>query len=77
MRKIIKSFDRWLSKRLRVFESFQEPNCIIRLQYSQAQQDFSLDDELIHKGDLILELHLWNDHVPQIPASGQDLMWAV
>jgi len=29
------------------------------------------------RGDLIAELHLWNEHIPQIPANGPNLSWAV
>ncbi len=76
MRAVIRSFDRWLARRYGVFEFNQQPDCILRLQRTRAAHAMQLPEVSIQAGEPVLGLHLWNDHVPNLPATGPDLAWA-
>ncbi len=74
---IIKEFDRFLRWAEGVYEYCDQPHCLLRLKRSYAKRTIVLTDKLIEKGAPILELHLWNEHIPQMPKNGPDLSWAL
>lgn len=76
MRWLVRSFDVWLSRRLKVFELNQDSDCILRLQVSRSRRPLYLKDCQIERGELVLMLHLCNDRVPHFIASTPDLAWA-
>jgi YkoP domain len=78
MRAVIRHFDALLRRIYGVFEFSDDVNCLLRLQVAEAPHPFSLSDGVeVQKGDRVLGLHLWNEHVPPIGAAGPDLAWAV
>ncbi|MGA2112194.1 MAG: hypothetical protein ABSG98_08610 [Anaerolineales bacterium] len=76
MRRAIRAFDRWLSDLEGVFLFSQDPQGLIRLRWAHVDRDIPLVEGRVPRGTRILELHLWNDHLPPMPEEGPDLAWA-
>ncbi len=69
--------DRWLRQRQGVYEYSDDALCIFRAQRGRAACEFALSDGThIHSGDPVLNLHLWNEHVPAMGQSTVDMAWA-
>jgi hypothetical protein len=69
--------DDWLRKRQHVYEYSDHPACLFRIQRAKAGADIKLADGLrVRKGDPILNLHLWNEHMPRLDPGGMDFKWA-
>ncbi len=61
----------------RVFEYSKDPHCMFRMQIGIARQDVSLSDgTLLRCGDRLIDLHLWNEHIPEVPPEGPTIRWA-
>jgi len=73
----IAALDTVLRRRLGVFEFTSDPSCILRISLTRAPVRIDLPGEVhIAKGDPIVDLHLWNERLPQMPPTGADLAWA-
>ena len=71
------SLDRLLRARLGIYEYSNNPQCVFRIGLARAEQPFPLPDgSVIRAGDEILELHLWNEHIPAMGHEGPTLAWA-
>jgi hypothetical protein len=69
--------DRWLQRRQGVFEYTDDPTCIFRIQRAQAEEDVTLSDGVrIEPGEPVLNLHLWNEHIPLMGPEGATVSWA-
>lgn len=52
--------------------------CIIRIALGTADRDLRLaDGTQINKGDVIGEIHLWNEHLPRASESETAMAWAL
>jgi hypothetical protein len=70
-------FDRWLRQRQGVYEYSDDPRCFFRVQRMTAERDVTLDDGTrIRRGTPLLNLHLWNEHVPPFGPNGFGIAWA-
>lgn len=68
--------DDFLRRSNRVHEYSSDPRCVFRMQMDKAGQDFLLaDGTRICRGENIVNLHLWNEHVPVIPSNGPTVAW--
>jgi hypothetical protein len=76
VRRLIRTFDGWLRQSEGVFEFTQAPDCILRLRRGRARETIRLPEAVIPAGSPILEIHLWNERIPPIPATGADMAWA-
>ena len=76
MRKVIFWFDRWLSNQYGIYSVQDAEDCLLRVQITQARHPVGLVDLSLKAGEPILALHLWNDHLPQLPPDGPDMAWA-
>jgi len=77
MKKPIHALDALLRRIYGVKEFSDNETCILRLSWGRASRDLTLSDgTVVHRGDLVGELHFWNEHLPVIPARGADLAWA-
>jgi hypothetical protein len=69
--------DVWLRYWHGVFEYTSDPDCIFRLQFTRLQYPVVLvDGTILDPGDRIARIHLWNEHIPPLPANGATLRWA-
>ncbi|MBF6594689.1 MAG: hypothetical protein IVW51_09595 [Thermaceae bacterium] len=76
MRGLIRQFDALLRRIEGVFEFCDDPNCLLRLQLAKARHPLHLEDLEVPKGTPVLELHLWNEHLPPLTDEGPNLLWA-
>lgn len=75
-RAAIAAFDSLLRRCLGVVEFTADPACVLRIRLRQAPQAVDVAGVHIAAGDPLVELHLWNERLPRMPASGADLAWA-
>jgi hypothetical protein len=55
-----------------------ENKCIFRIQLAEIGDIVRLaDGTLVRPGDRIIDLHLWNEHLPRLPAEGATVKWAL
>jgi hypothetical protein len=68
--------DRWLRRRQGVYEYTADAACLFRIQRVSAQGYLTLcDGTRIARGDHILALHLWNEHMPAMAPNGPTFAW--
>ena len=69
--------DDWLRKFQHVYEYSDHPACLFRIQRASAAAEIKLAGGVrVRKGDSILNLHLWNEHMPRLDPGGMDFKWA-
>ena len=57
--------DRWLCRRFGIYEYSARADCLFRAELTRADEPVVLcDGQRVEVGDPLLELHLWNEHVP-------------
>ena len=73
----IYGLDRWLRRRQGVFEYSDSPDCVFRIQRVEADAPLTLPGGArIEPGMPLINLHLWNEHVPLMPPEGPTVAWA-
>ncbi len=78
LRRSVYRLDSWQRKRHRIFEFSQDKACLFRLSVRPSDSEVVLaDGTQVHQGELVGELHLWNEHIPPMPEEGADLGWAL
>jgi hypothetical protein len=77
LRKVILAFDAFLSRQEKIFVFDDDPGAILRGQFSTASGDWIVAGHRIPAGSPILQIHLFNEHIPPIPERGVNLAWAV
>lgn len=77
MRALIRCLDALLRTVYGVFMFCEDPNCVLRLQLKEVHHSLSLSGGQVNKGEPVLMLHLWNEHLPPLPPTGPTLAWAV
>ncbi len=75
MRRLIRRFDEFLRRRLGVYEFSPTPHSLLRIQRSRVKRPMTLGGRRLAAGEEIIDLHLWNEHMPAIPPGGPDLAW--
>lgn len=66
-----------LRRRNGVYEYSNDLKCMFRMQLDVAWQNVTFSDgSVIRKGDKVVNIHLWNEHVPEIPPEGPTFAWA-
>src|SRR5438067_1334271 len=69
--------DAKFQRRNQVFEYSSDPQCMFRGQVDYARQDATLSDgSFVRKGDKVINVHLWNEHLAEIPPEGPTFAWA-
>lgn len=77
-RKMVRGLDTLLRRYYGIYEFSHEEGCLFRLSIIPSPEALTLSDGTrIHEGEPIGELHLWNEHMPQVPKEGADLAWAL
>jgi hypothetical protein len=77
---LIQRFVFWLDEGLRreqqVFEYSDRRDCVFRIQRTRSRSSYVLSDGVtVSEGDPIIELHLWNEHVPTMTAARASIGW--
>jgi hypothetical protein len=76
-RPFVLALDRRLRDRNAVVEYTSDPCCILRIEIGQLDRKVSFrDGTLARAGDRMIDLHLWNEHIPLISARGPSVGWA-
>lgn len=61
-----------------VYEFSDAEWCLLRVATVKSPANVTLSDgTVIAKGEIVGELHLWNEHIPSMPRSGPDLAWGL
>lgn len=69
--------DKWLQRCQGVVEYSVHPQCVFRMQVGRAHRQLFLRDSThVRPGQRIVHLHLWNEHIPPVPATGTTIRWA-
>jgi len=78
VRRFVCTLDSLLRRAYRIQEFSRSEDCILRLALGRSKEDVILPDGTrITKGEPIGELHLWNEHIPPMPAKGPDFGWGL
>ncbi len=73
----VEALDGFLRRRQGVIEYSGSRDCIFRLQVIRNDDYFFLSDGTwLRAGDRMIDLHLWNEHVPQMPDGRPTLAFA-
>lgn len=74
---LVSAIDRRLRIRDRIFEYSDCQRCIFRAQITESPRDIALSDgTCLSAGRPLINLHLWNEHIPPFPAQGPTIGWA-
>lgn len=77
LERLVGTTDQVLRRLYGVTEFESEREGLLRIERRRAKRGFALSDGTrIRRGDAVIELHLWNEHLPPIPDSGVDFAWA-
>lgn len=69
--------DDWLRKWQHVYEYSDHPACLFRIQRANAEVDVELaGSAFLRRGDPVINLHLWNEHLPAMQPDCMDVSWA-
>jgi len=72
-RSLICRIDAHLRKRLGIFEIWDDPRSLFRVNLATTSRPVSLPGLSLPAGAKILDLHLWSEHAPDQPATGADI----
>ncbi len=71
---LVAMIDRRLRDRLGIIEFSNSPDCIFRLQIIEGDDELPLGEGAwLRVGDRVVDLHLWNEHVPVMPGNASTL----
>jgi hypothetical protein len=77
LRRAILQLDDHLSHQHHVREFTTDQRCMLRYAPLASPTSVRLSDGVrIRPGELVLDLHLWNPHIPPVPEGGPNLAWA-
>jgi hypothetical protein len=75
--RLVFALDERLRRRHAVFDYSDREDCILRIQFDRADGHFVLSDGTCLKpGDRLINIHLWNEHIPAMGANGATIGWA-
>ena len=71
------SLDRWLRRWHGVYEFTAHRDCLFRAERCLAEESLLLCDGVrVRRGDPLLKVHLWNEHMPAMGQDGPTIAWA-
>lgn len=69
--------DRWLRRWHGVYEFTAHRDCLFRAERCLAEESLLLSDGVrVRRGDPLLRIHLWNEHMPAMGQRGPTIAWA-
>jgi len=70
LRHAVRALDEWMRIRQGIFEFSDNPNCMLRISREIATRAHRLEDGTeLRAGDRILDVHFWNERMPQAAES--------
>jgi hypothetical protein len=73
---LVFALDRGLQRLQGIFEYTHKPDCFFRIRFNRLRTEVVLSDGTVgRRGDRVVELHLWNERIPAVPAKGPSLAW--
>jgi hypothetical protein len=77
-RAAVLGLDRLLLRLCHVREFTQDETCILRIALGRSAREITLSDGTrIEEGEVVGELHLWNEHIPRMEKEGPSFAWAL
>jgi len=77
LEQVVFGLDRWLRRRQGVYEYSSDDHCLFRIRRTSAEKPLTLSEgTTISKGDPVLDLHLWNEHMPALTQHRPTIAWA-
>jgi hypothetical protein len=71
------SLDRWLRRWHGIYEYTAHRDCLFRVERCLADESLLLaDGTRVRRGDPVLKIHLWNEHMPVMRQDGPTIAWA-
>ena len=71
------SLDRWLRRWHGVYEFTTHRECLFRAERCLAEESLLLSDGMrVRRGDPLIRIHLWNEHMPAMGQRGPTVAWA-
>jgi hypothetical protein len=71
------SLDRWLRRWHGVYEFTAHRDCLFRAERCLAEESVLLSDGVrVRRGDPVVKVHLWNEHMPAMGRGGPTIAWA-
>jgi hypothetical protein len=71
------SLDRWLRRWHGIYEFTAHRDCLFRAERCPCEESLLLSDGVrVRRGDPLLRIHLWNEHMPAMGQEGPTLAWA-
>lgn len=77
LRQMIQRLDSRLRRKLGIFEYWDHPHCMFRVQVARADRKLIIPGGEVAAGTKIVELHIWNDHIPTIATDGKSVARSV
>ena len=75
MQAAVRLIDTMLRKSGGLYEFSDDAECILRIQLKLANHKVEVGGEKTLKGEPVLAIHIWNEHMPKIPKEGASLEW--
>jgi hypothetical protein len=76
IQRLVLRFDAHLRRRAGVFEYSDSPRCVFRIGRAISRCGYTLSDGVaVSPGDKVVELHLWNEHMPRMAAARASIGW--
>jgi hypothetical protein len=73
----VRAMDVRLRRAQGVFEFSASGECVFRLAIEPAEESVRLrDGVVIERGEPVIVLHFWNEHLPAMPREGPNFAWA-
>lgn len=73
----VRGVDSLLRQRRRIQEFTDDDDCLFRISLEAASRSLTFPDGTsVREGDPVLNLHLWNEHLPSMPSTGPSAAWA-
>jgi hypothetical protein len=73
----VRGVDSLLRMRQGIEEFTDDAECVLRISMNSAGRSLQLSDgTFVREGGPVLQLHLWNERLPVLPATGPNAVWA-
>lgn len=77
MRSMVRTLDHLLGQKMGIFEYWDDPDCVFRVRVMDTPRSLYFSEGKVPAGATVLELHLWNEHIPPMPGDAPCIAAAV